>query len=103
MGEQMADVQPCEHCRPIIEAMKGDMVKLVGDMLASDRELVRHYAIRHGLLEGAEHHLPTNPRDLAGAVLDLLMDAGSGVSDVDMQRLRIRSALLQTPVRGDAT
>ncbi len=95
--------EACEHCRPIIEAMQADVVKLIDEVLTSDRELVRHYALRHGLIDGLPQHLRSNPRDLARGVLALLMDTESRATTDDMQRLRIRSALLQTTVRGDAT
>ena len=99
----MTDTQACEHCRPIVEAMKADVVKIIDDMLSSDCELVRHYAQRHGLVEGAGREPVSHPRDVAAAVLHILQEPGAGVSDAAIERLRIRSALLQTSIRGDAT
>jgi len=99
----ISDAPVCEHCRPIVDALRDDMAKIIDDVMTSDRELVRHYAARHGLLNGSEVQLPSSsPRDLARAVVAILNDAGSGVTEVDMQRLRLRAALLQTSVRGDA-
>lgn len=91
------DAQACEQCRPIIEAMKADVVRIIDEMLASDCDLVRHYAMRHGLIEGIGTP-PSDPRDVARAVLHILQEPLACVSEEEMGRLRIRAAL-QMPVR----
>jgi len=98
----MADVQPCERCRPIVEAMKADVVTIIDDMLSSDCELVRHYAQRHGLVDGAGRIPVSHPRDVAAAVLHILQEPGSGVSDAAIERLRIRAALLPSVRKNSA-
>lgn len=100
----ITDAPVCGQGRAVVDALRVDMAKIIDDVMTSDHDLVRHYAARHGLLDGSEYQLPSSsPRDLARAVVAILNDAGAGVTEVDMQRLRLSAALLQTPVRGDAT